>query len=105
MLDAAPLVAGASPSGLHLVGDEDATVALDDSLHDAEVLLRRNDETADAEDRFGDEAGDLAARGGLNDVFDILSALDAAVGIALAERAAIAVGSDGVMDAGDGRTA
>src|SRR5947209_10086502 len=101
MLDAEPLVPGAAPSGLHFVRDEDAAVAVDDLGDDLEVLLRRHDEAADAEDRLGDHAGDLAVRRREDQVFDVGRAADAALRIRLAERAAVAVRRVGVLDAGD----
>ena len=75
VLDAPPLAAGAAEAGLHLVADEDAAVLPDDLDRDLEVLLRRRDEPADALDRLGEEAGDLAGRGRPDQLLDVLRAL------------------------------
>ena len=55
------LVARAAEAGLHLVGDAQPAVLADDVVDDLEILRRRRDGAADALDRLGDEAGDLAA--------------------------------------------
>ena len=60
MLNAEPFVAGAAPGGLHFVADEDAAVIPHDAGDDPEVFLGRRDESADALDRLGNEAGDAA---------------------------------------------
>ena len=54
------LLAGASPSGLHFVADEDAAVIAHDFRDDREIFLRRRDKAADALNRLGDEARDAA---------------------------------------------
>ena len=57
------------------------------------------DESADALNGLGDEGGDLAAGAGLDQVFDVIGAGHAAIGIFQPERAAVAVGIDGMRDA------
>ena len=63
LLDAEPLAAGAAPAGLHFIADEDAAVVAHDLVDDLEIFLGRRDESADALDGLGDEAGDAAAGG------------------------------------------
>src|SRR5258708_8250918 len=71
ILDAEPFLAGASPAGLHLIGDEERAILFDDLENNLEVLLRRSDEPADALNGFGDECVDIAAGAGLNETFDV----------------------------------
>ena len=86
-------------SGLHFIGDEQASVFFHGLENDLEIFRRRGDESADALNRFGDEGGDLAAGARLDQVFDVFRAGDFAIGIFQAQRAAIAVRIDGVRDA------
>ena len=81
VLDAEPVLAGAAEAGLHFVGDEQAAVFFDDGENDLEIFRRRSDESADALNGFGDERGDVAAGAGLNQVFDVIGAGHAAIGI------------------------
>ncbi len=96
VLDAEPVLAGASEAGLHFVGDEQAAIFFDGGEDNLEIFGRRGDESADALDGLGDERGDLAAGAGLDEIFYVVGAGHAAVGIAEAERATVAVGIDGV---------
>ena len=99
VLDAPHLAAGAAEAGLHLVADEQAAVLADDVDRDLEVLRRRRDEAADALDRLGEEAGDPAGRRRLDQLLDVLRALDAAAtGTSRRERAAVAVRRRRVLD-------
>ena len=59
-LVAPEVVAGAAPAGLHLVGDEEDAVPVEHLLHRAEEPVGRRREPADALDRLGDHAGDVA---------------------------------------------
>ena len=99
VLDAEPVLAGAAEAGLHFVGDEQAAVFFDGVENDLEIFRRRRDESADALNGLGHEGGDLAAGAGLDEVFDVVGAGHAAIGIVQPERAAVAVGIDGVRDA------
>ncbi len=101
MLDAAPLVARAAPTGLHLVADEDGAVLAHDADGDLEVLLGRRDESTGALNRLCHEGGGAAIRFGLDQVLDVLCAADAAIGVLEAHRTAVAVGRQRVLDAGD----
>src|SRR5690348_16608593 len=96
MLDAEPVLAGAGEAGLHFIGDEEPAVFLDGVEDDFEVFGGRSDEAADALDRFGDEGGDVAAGAGLNEIFDLVGAGHAAIGILQSQRAAITIGANRV---------
>src|SRR5439155_709266 len=50
--------AGAGEAGLHFVDDEEDAVLAASILQQPEVVARRNDEAAFAEDRLGDYGGD-----------------------------------------------
>ena len=79
MLDAPHLAAGAPEAGLHLVADEEAAVLLHDVDGDLEVAVGRDDEAADALDRLREEAGDLTGGRRLDQLLDVLRALEPAV--------------------------
>ena len=73
-LVAPEVIAGAPESRLHLVGDEEDPVLRQDLLHRAEEPVGRRREPADALDRLGDHAGDVAARAHVDDVAEVLHA-------------------------------
>ena len=98
VLDAEPLLAGAPEAGLHLVGDEEPAEFLDDLENLLEILQRGRDEPAHALDGLGQKSGDAPGGAGPDHVFHIIGAGDFAVGIAQFQRAAVAVGVDGVLD-------
>src|SRR5206468_12973545 len=59
------VLAGAAPPGLHLVGDEQHAVLVEHLAVPGEQAVRRVRVPAHALDRLGDQAGDVAAgRGG-----------------------------------------
>jgi hypothetical protein len=65
--------AGASEAGLHFVGDKENAVFAADILQELEVLTRRDDETAFAENRLGDDGGDgFGSDGTLEGVFEVM---------------------------------
>ncbi len=105
VLDAEPAVAGASPGGLHFVADEQPAVAADDFGDDAEVVLGRGDETADALDRLGDEAGDAPGGGGADQLLHVARASQVAGGVGRSELAPVAVGVVRVDDSRQRRAA
>jgi hypothetical protein len=70
-------------------------------VHRLEVLRVRRDEAAHALDGLGQEAGDLPGGGGLDDVLDVLGALEVAALGLLAEGAAVAVRGGRVLHARD----
>src|SRR5262249_23762299 len=49
---------GAAATGLHFIGDEEDAVLTADLLEQREIVARRNDEAAFAEDRLSDDRGD-----------------------------------------------
>ena len=57
--DAPEVLAGAAPAGLHLVGDEQDAVLVEDRGVRAEQPVGRHGEPADALHRLGDQAGDV----------------------------------------------
>src|SRR5260221_13000888 len=63
LLHSPPLAAGAAPSGLDFVGDEEPAMVAGDGNGDLEVLLGRRDEAADAQDGLRHEGGNLAVGG------------------------------------------
>src|SRR6185437_8033220 len=81
------------------IGNEDAAVIADDFFDDRKILLGWSDEAADALYRLADETGYLAAGGRADQVFDILGALHAAIGVLQVERASIAIGVVGMNNA------
>ena len=99
LFDAEPFFTGAAPTGLDFVGDEKAAVFFYDFEDYLEIFLWGSDEAADALNGFGDEGGDVAAGGGLDEIFDVVGACDFAVGIFEVKRAAVAVGINSVGDA------
>ena len=62
MFDAEPFVARSAPTGLHFVGDKQTAVFARDLRDSLKISIRRNDKTADTENRFGHKRGDLARR-------------------------------------------
>src|SRR6266852_6021164 len=65
MLDREHL-AGACESGLHLVGDEEDSVLVENFLDLAEVVLWRDQDASFAQYGFGNESGDVAGGGEAN---------------------------------------
>ena len=80
-LVAPEVLAGPAPAGLHLVGDQQDPVLVEDLLHRAEEAVRRHREAADALDRLGDQAGHVAGGGGLDDVAQVGDAGRDVVGV------------------------
>ena len=78
VLEAPEMLAGAAEAGLHFVGDAQAAVLADDVVDDLEIFRRRRDGSADALDRFADEAGDFARRFVADQIFDVVGAFDVA---------------------------
>ena len=93
------VMARAAEPALHFVGDAQAAVLADDVVDDLEILRggRRVHDAADALNRLGDEAGDLARRLVLDDLLHFLRTLQVAGGILQPERAAVAVARRGVV--------
>ena len=58
MLNAEPKPAGAPPTGLHFVRDEDPARLSDNRQDAAEVIFRRHDEATGALNRLSHESGD-----------------------------------------------
>ena len=58
-LDAPEVLAGAAPTGLDLVGDEQDAVLVEDFLVRLEQAVGRHREPADALDRLGDQRADV----------------------------------------------
>src|ERR1035441_6130102 len=102
VLDAEPLVAGAAPTGLHFVADEDAAVVAHDAFDNREVFLGRRDEAGHALNGFADEAGDAAGGGTADQVLHVLGAAHFAIRIFQTEGAAVAVSVVGMNHAGVG---
>src|SRR5262249_44702714 len=59
VLDAAPFLSCAAPSGLNFVTNKDAAIAPHDLGDDLEIILWRSDESAYSHDRLGYECGHL----------------------------------------------
>ena len=79
--DAEHVIARAAPRGLHFVADEQPAVFSRDAGGFLEIAGRRDDEPAGADDRLGEERRDLAAGFGQDQLFDVLGALQPALGI------------------------
>ena len=71
-LIAPEVLAGATPPRLHLVGDEEDPVLVEHVLHRPEEPVGRHGEPADALDRLGDHAGDVAGGGRGDDVAQVV---------------------------------
>ena len=99
VFDPKPLLARTPKTRLNFIRDKESAVLFHSLKNYLEVFRWRRDEAAHSLDRFGDERGDLAACARLDQVFDVLSASNLAVGIFQAQRAAVAVRIDGVRDA------
>ena len=99
LFDAEPFFAGAAPGRLDFVGDEQAAILFYDLEHNLEIFRRRSDESADALNGLGDKSGNRAAGAGLDQVLDVIGAGHAAIGIGEMQRAAVAIGIDGVREA------
>ncbi len=97
--EAPEMRAGAAEASLDFVGNGDAACGADVFVSVLEVAVREDDATADALDGFGDEAGDVARGGEVDDALDVRGVFFAGVRIVAAVRSAIGIGSDGVMDA------
>ena len=96
MFDAEPVLASASETGLHLVSDEQAAILLDNRKDDLEILLGRNDHPAHTLDRLRQEGGDAARSGGANGLLHVFGAGHTAARVREVQRAAVAVGIDGM---------
>src|SRR5205814_4723089 len=101
VLDAAPVIAGTAPARLYFIADEDAAILADDPYSELEILLGRRDESSDTRDRLGDERGGLTRGLRANELLDVLGAANLARRIREAERTAIAVGRQRVLDPRD----
>ena len=83
------VIASATPTGLHLVGDEEDVVLVEHLLHGTEETIGRGREAADTLNGLGDHAGHITGRGHVDDIVQVLDARGG-IGIVaeLAERAA-----------------
>ena len=92
-------LSGAPEARLHLVGDEEDAVPVEDLLHPPEVARRGHEDAALAHHRLGDEGGDVAARLVVDRPLDHLrAALCDLFRIVGAERVAVDVGRRGEGD-------
>ena len=64
-------VAGAPPARLHLVGDEQDPVLVEDLFQRGEEPVGRDDEAAHSLDGLGDQAGDVPGGGRLDDLAQV----------------------------------
>ena len=92
---------GAAETGLHFVGDEEDTVFAANVLQQLEVIMRRNNKAAFAENGFGDDRGDgFGSDGTLEGVFEMVGKIfdrcsgSVAVGISVGD--AINVAGEGL---------
>src|SRR5438552_15569065 len=95
------MIAGTTPCRLHFVGDKQTAILSRYRDGFFEISGWRDDEPAGADHRFGEERRDLSTRFGLDQLFNVLGALQPALGILKIERAAITVRRVRVMNAGD----
>ncbi len=80
------VLAGAAPSGLHLVGDEQDPAVVELLAERAEQPVGRRREAADALDRLGDHAGHVARRRHVEHLHQIVEAgVDEGVVVEVAE--------------------
>ena len=99
MFDAEPFSAGAPEAGLHLVANEQASVAVDDFRGPLEVAGRRNDVTPDTLNCLSQERGRFPTGGGLDGVFEVVAELvDAALIARRLEGAAVGIRRHDVRD-------
>ncbi len=101
MLDAEPFVACTAPSGLHFIRNAQAAVFAGDVVGDLEILGRRHNKSANAEDRLGHERRDLAGRRRLDQLLDVVGTRHFAARVFELERTAVAIRCRCVDDARD----
>src|ERR1019366_3746616 len=90
---------GASEAGLHFVGDEEHAVLVAKIDEKFEIVRRRSDESAFAQDRFGnDRRYLLVGDDALESIFEMARAVKIARGIFQIVRAAITVGERNAID-------
>lgn len=94
-------LARAAKARLDFVGDKERIMLLEDFLHALKVALRRHDDAGVALNGLGDERTRVACRARLNEVFDGVRTREVAGVRFFAERAAVAVGVRGEVDAAD----
>ena len=91
--------AGAPEAGLHFVGDEEDAVLVAEIDQHLEIVRRRRDESAFAENRLGDHGGDFFVRDhALEGVFEMARAVEIAGRILQRIRAAIAIRERNAID-------
>ncbi len=91
LFDAEPFIAGAAPTGLHFIANENTAVFANDVGNNLEIFLGRSDETANALDGFGDHASDATRCCGPNEFFHVLCAFHVARRIGKTKGAAITI--------------
>ena len=74
VLDAPEVLPGPAPAGLHLVGDEQDAVLVEDLLERREQAVRRHREATDALDRLGDQRRDVTPGRGRQHMPQVLDA-------------------------------
>src|SRR5579872_4624363 len=84
--------AGAGEAGLDFVGDEEDVVLVEDFLYFFEIILWRNNDSAFAHHRLGDEGRHVAGRSEANYVIDGFGALASAFFRIIAPLRAVGVG-------------
>src|SRR4051812_35800294 len=92
------MMAGATETALHFVGDADSAMLADDVVDDLEEFFGWSYHTANTLNWLADEAGDLTRRFVLNDVLNVLGAFHAARRVLEAEWAAVAVAGHCVVN-------
>ena len=73
-LVAPEVLAGAAPTGLHLVADKEDAVLVQHLFHGAEEAVGRHGETAHTLHRFGDHGGHVPGRAHVDGVPEVLHA-------------------------------
>ena len=97
--EAPKVAAGAAKTGLDFVGYADATGRADVSINPLEIAVRKDNTSANALDGFGDEAGDPAGRGEVDELLDVRREFPARFSIVAPVRAAIRIRREGMMNA------
>ena len=91
MLDAEPFIARATPSRLNFIRNEQAPVVFRYLVNAFEIVLRRDDKTADAEDRLRHERRDLPSGCRANQLFHVVRTRKAAIVGCRVERTPITI--------------
>ena len=97
-LEAPEGFAGATKTGLNLVGDADTTGGTDVLVNFLKVAVRKDDGPAHALDGFGDEGGNFTRTGKADEFLDVGGVIFSGVRIGGGPEATVRIGGAGELD-------